>query len=433
VKKLVMLISTAFGIGIKKTPQQNALRPWPDIKEAIIATTCVFNRLKKREYQEQYNLAPIPSDIVLKIIAHAFDQRDTEGLSLQHRIIENLSFVDSNEHDTTLAPLIMHQGLIPDAHRDTLLHKFSLPEYIDRAQFFLQAVSRHAHASQLSPLHQANKNGLTPLDRAIMCQNTKLVTMLLSQLSTSTINTPNRFGNTALHRAAHYNHLSAIESLVQHGATLQRNASGKTPRDRAHRLGYTAIVELLDRMFPLAPAPNTTPYQNQYVKYITTMYSSMLIDLFSNEVPPIVHLDDIQALLECGINYSTVENHARLVSGQKITLIDLVLLNNISMLRLFLDYYPTSYLCNTRSFLETKKWEYIKLFLEYGGDPNALITYQGESVFPLQAYVRWNKLSIVKLLLKHHANTAVLTPNGKTLQELATTADMKKLLNQYLQ
>ena len=74
-----------------------------------------------------------------------------------------------------------------------------------------------------------------------------IVEYLLDLGQPADINTPNKYGWTALHVASFRGHVGVARLLLDRGADKNvKDDQGKTPFDRAKRCGHGKIMELLN-------------------------------------------------------------------------------------------------------------------------------------------------------------------------------------------
>jgi ankyrin repeat protein len=394
-KKLIMLAATAFGVGSKETPQS-----WTDIKKSIIATTCVFNQLKEEKFQKKYHLPALPSDIGHTIIAYAFDKRDREGLTIQHRIVDNLLRIDDTSYDTILTRFITHQGLLADADGNTLLHKFCLPKYLHRAQFLMSVCK-----SNNLNYNSVNKYGLSVVDKAIMAGNNELLILLLPSLSESYINSPNKFGNTILHRAVMYGNYQATKLLIStYTIPLSVNEFGESPTDIAQRLGYSQILSLFATTYKTYSSQLTPRYSTKEYIEETLLRSAKKLHRF----------------LECKIDLTKLPisflsyafRHDR---------------RDIVVLLLEYGVNPDEEVDNKPIIEIVPRLEDKALLLSYGANPNS--AHHTLYPFILTILTTRPDLPCAKLLLRY--NDKSLIPEVMSQLSLIANPHVKELLTTY--
>ncbi|KAF4957510.1 hypothetical protein FSARC_11278 [Fusarium sarcochroum] len=93
--------------------------------------------------------------------------------------------------------------------------------------------------------NSASTEGFTPVHAAAFGGFTTALQLLLTNGFSAT--TESQFGYTPLHMAVRSGSLPAVECLLEHDASDSFDAFGKTSRRLASELGFTTIVELLDK------------------------------------------------------------------------------------------------------------------------------------------------------------------------------------------
>jgi ankyrin repeat protein len=93
-------------------------------------------------------------------------------------------------------------------------------------------------------IHEMDRQGLTPLDRAFKSGHMAVAEMMMGQEFLD--QSANLNGATPLHRAALTGLTEAVEALLESGVDpMERDLQGEIPLHKAVRQGHIAVVELL--------------------------------------------------------------------------------------------------------------------------------------------------------------------------------------------
>lgn len=107
----------------------------------------------------------------------------------------------------------------------------------------------HHEVMMYSNTHQNNSpearlHGTTPLFKAVMLGNMKIVAILVER--SNNINAENKFGQTVLHVAVQEGHTNIVAYLIHCGSNLNhRDNEGNTPLHVAVMNGHESIVQIL--------------------------------------------------------------------------------------------------------------------------------------------------------------------------------------------
>lgn len=125
-----------------------------------------------------------------------------------------------------------------DGHSTTLLHVAIAQHYEEITRVLIRSGVY---------LDSRNKEGLTPLELAILLDRFKIVEWL-SESKNIKLNSVDRAGNTPLHLAVLNNHVEIVKLLIRKKVNLNRkNHAGRTPLACAKFKGHTEIVHLLEQ------------------------------------------------------------------------------------------------------------------------------------------------------------------------------------------
>ena len=101
-------------------------------------------------------------------------------------------------------------------------------------------------ASEGADVSSINNIGTTPLEGAICFKHIDAVRVLVDECGVG-VNSKNRQGETALHRAALMGQVEIVKFLIDRGADLTIKCNeGRTPLDVAERKGNSEIIRLCD-------------------------------------------------------------------------------------------------------------------------------------------------------------------------------------------
>lgn len=91
-----------------------------------------------------------------------------------------------------------------------------------------------------------NKDGLTPLQSAIVLSNYDIIEVLVNQPIDLNL-TFGRIKMTVLHYAVHLNNIRLVQLLVDKGADIKiKDLNGDTPLDLAINYGYRDLIPYLN-------------------------------------------------------------------------------------------------------------------------------------------------------------------------------------------
>ncbi len=134
-----------------------------------------------------------------------------------------------------------------DEHGNTSLYyvaPFGAQEYIEQVHRTVKAFLAYPEID----INLQNRRGQTPLHLAAMCNNLKMVTLLL-QIANIKVNAQDKHGATALHYAVRYGHSVLVDWMLWRekdiAVNLKEHTAGNTPLHIAAQHGYLEIVRLL--------------------------------------------------------------------------------------------------------------------------------------------------------------------------------------------